>query len=1688
MSQDFNSLTLDRRIHESQRYTLYQVHSKDDLGILKVMNDNHPSLVSDEEIEREYEISSHLETSAALRVEAKGFLQGRPAILLENFEAVSLDEFAGHGLQLGNFLEVAIKITACLVKIHAQDVIHKDIKPSNILIQPASGEVKFTDFGIAAVLENEKLVFANPLKIEGSFPFMSPEQTGRINHPIDFRSDLYSLGITLFKTLTGFMPFHGDDVLEWVHCHIARKPLTVTEVKPHIPKVISKIIGKLLEKLPEDRYQTAAGLLYDFQTCQDLWMKHSSIADFALASKDLSERFKIPHKLYGREQDLQLLTTIFKRVLEEGNPEYVLISGYSGIGKTSLVQELYRPLIQQNGVFASGKFDQLMRHVPYSAIACALTEIIQQLLILEENRIGQWRETFLKSLAGNGKLLTDLIPDLKLIIGAQPEVPVLGTQEAQNRFNLTLQNFIRSLARIDHPVIIFLDDLQWADPASISCLEIIAADLELVYICFIFAYRDNEVDVNHPFIRSMERIRAQGFNVSHLHLSPLGADSMANLLSDTLLVDKKEVEPLARLLRKKTEGNAFFTLELIKSLHNSKMLTYQVDTGSWDWDLPAIDRLEITDNVVDLMIKRVRELPSKVSQTLQVASCVGAQFHASTLASVMGEDVSVTCTSLKLSMARGLLHLVGEMFAFHHDRIQQAAHSLLADSEKPLIHHKIAHALLAGPPEDVERNLFHIVNQFKAAASVIDPSERRWVADLNLKAAERSKASNGYSQALSYFMTAKELLPAALWEEEYENSFNLHRELAQTAYLAAELKLADETFSLILNHAKTTLEKAKIYYLQIKLFQVAGDFNHAITLAIDAFALFGLIMPPSPEEAAKMLAHEMALASASTQTYSPEALLNHPGMEDPNVIMLVNLLEAAGPPAYMARPELFPLIALKMVNYSINFGNTQTSCYGYGIYGILLAGVFNQVETGFKFSELALKLNERFQDPKLKGAILHLMGDHVNFWKNHLLTDLDILDQGFEACVQGGDLIYSNYIGFQKPWHMFEAGINISEILEQTRRYRSFALKTKYLPVVYTIELEQHFLNELLGVQTDVDTEKLLSEINQAKFSCGTVYFHIMKMISCYLRYDFTGALSESKPALENLAAALSMPIEFSYYFFHTLAITGNFANFGDQEKNENLNLARAYLEKFRVWSVSCPENFKGRYLLLRAEISRIEGKTSDAMTDYEASIEECNLGGFTHLHALALELAADCYQELGIKTVVSHYLLKAQKAYGQWGAMGKLKNMKSRYPDMDFRSHENVVTTTSSTGQLDFFSVIKASQTISREILLPSLLQTLMQVVLEHAGANKGLLLLEEDERLKVAASVSLGDQVKHDVEAAAISSYAPEDMPLSLIHYVQRTKSLVLLDNPHVPSAFTRDPYIEKHSPKSVLCLPLLRNNSIIGIIYLENQFMHGTFQKEKLSTLELLTAQISISIENSRLYDRSQKSVMMRDQFLSIASHELRTPLTSLLLQIQMRKRKVENQTGPVSLEELKKYIEKDERQVLKLSHLVDEMLDVSRINSDSLKLNKENVNLTALTQEVVSQMRPQFIAANQEITVLPSKDVHCPCDAARIEQAIVNLLTNSIKYGEGKPVEIQVTKDNKNAWISVKDVGKGVSLSNHERIFQQYERVLSINEASGLGLGLYISRRIIEYHNGTLLLESKLGEGSIFTISLPLWDLE
>jgi PAS domain S-box-containing protein len=1427
--------------------------------LLLALQSPRPALANLKQIEHEFALRGELNPQWAACPLAVTQHNGQTVLVLEDPGGEPLDRLIREPMKIGQFLRTAAALAAALGRLHGRGLIHKDIKPSNILVNSASGEVWLTGFGIASRLPRERQSPVPPDVIAGTLAYMAPEQTGRMNRSLDSRSDLYSLGITLYEALTGSLPFTASSPMEWVHCHIARDPIPPSVRVREVPNPVSAILLKLLSKTAEERYQTAVGAESDFRRCLSEWESGGRIGDFTLGKGDTPDRLMIPERLYGRGREIGTLLSAFDRIVAGGRPELVLVSGYSGIGKSAVVNELHKALVPPRGLFASGKFDQYKRDIPYATLAQAFQSLIRPLLSKSEEELSEWRDTIRKAIEPNGLLLVDLVPELEHILGEQPPVAELPPQDAQGRFQLVVRRFIGVFARPEHPLALFLDDLQWLDAATLDLLEDLLTRSDLKYLLLIGAYRDNEVSPIHPLMRKLEAIRQAGAIVQTIMLTPLDREDLRQLLADSLHSETEQVSALAELIREKTSGNPFFAIQFLSTLVDENLLTFDYDHRQWSWNLSRIHAKGYTDNVVDLMVGKLNRLSVETQHALQHFACMGNDAEFDMLQRVYGDSLDEVHNRLWEAVRTGLIFRSENSYRFLHDRVQEAAYSSIPQELRAENHLRIG-TLLAEhtPPQKLEETIFEIVNQLNRGSHLIDSvGERERLAGLNLIAAKRAKVSTAYPSALRYLSAGRALLTEAIWELNYELVFSIESLMAECELLTADLALAEDRLTILAHRARGQHNLAVITRLRLTLYTTLDQSDLCVDTFLEYLRRGGTVWSRHPTRDEVLREYDLLWTLVGARQI--EELLDLPLMTNPDVLDSLDVFTEMVHPAFFYDENLSSLVVCRMVSLSLEYGNCDASCFGYVWFAMFAGPRFNNYRDGYRFGELGFGLVEK------RGLVRYQARTYLTFatltpWAKHAASARGLIRRAFDAAYRVGDLTFSAYSWEQLITNCLMVGDSLSEVQCEAENGIAFAKKSRFGLVVDICSTQLGLIRTLRGLTPkfgsfdDDEFDELRTESHLASnpvLALAEFFYWTRKLQGRYFAGDYAVAVVAAEKAQRLIWTASSQVTSADFPFYGALAHAASWDSASSVERQRHFDVLSAHHKQLEVWAEHCPANFENRAALVGAEIARIEGRTLAAEQLYEDSIHSAHANSFVHNEALANEHAARFYAARGFSTIADAYLRNARDCYKSWGAIGKVWQLEANYPQLRAQVLSSSLTATIDTPvvQFDIETVVKTSQTLSSEINLPNLIEKLMQLAVEHAGAERGLLILMHEDGPRIEAEAIFG---RGSLEISSPHKLVtPEDLPSSTLQYVLRTRERVLIGDASVKSPESEDKYFRNKRLRSVLCLPILKQKVLVGALYLENSLTAYAFTSGRVAVLDVIASQAAISLDNGRLY---------------------------------------------------------------------------------------------------------------------------------------------------------------------------------------------------------------------------------------------
>jgi predicted ATPase/signal transduction histidine kinase/CheY-like chemotaxis protein len=1677
----------------------------------------------------ELEVLESLRIPGAVKALGLEMVQGLPMLVLEDFGAESLARLRREQrFDLDRVLDIAVRLADVLGEIHDRGVVHCDVNPANVLLNRETGELALADFGASFRVPVEATVPGSTPALTGTLAYMAPEQTGRMNRPVDYRADFYSLGVTLYELCSGRLPFASEDALELVHSHLARHPIPMHDLDPGIPAAISDIVSKLMAKMPEERYQSARGCAHDLRTCRGQLLAGGQVQRFALGEHDVVERFRIPRRMYGREDELRALRAAAERVTAGGS-ELALVAGQPGIGKSVLVRELAAPSARGQAYFIEGKFEQYQRSMPYSALASAFGALVDQLLTEPEERLARWRQALRAALGPNGQVLVDVIPDLTFLIGPQPPVARLGPAETEKRFTIVFQRFLEVVCSAEHPLFLFLDDLQWADTATLQLMKGMLTDTGVRHLLVISAYRDDEVDAAHSLALFLDQLRGEGVAIAYVELGPLGIEHVRQLLAAALQRSLDDCTELAELVLAKTEGNSFFVDQFLRTLHQERLLAFDRALRGWRWDMAAVRALGITDNVVELMIERIRKLSAATQRALHFAACTGSVFDLDTLAILCEEEPAAIHGHLQPAIEVGLLLplaapeprategggvpvMAAGAHAFAHDRVQQAAYTLAAGTERSRVHLRIARLLeRALGPAQREQRRFELAEHYVLGAALIDHADEKLrVARLCLAAGQRAQASMARDSALRFLRAGRALVPAPAWHQHYELARDLALATLEAAYLTGHPDEARSLSEEILASAGDVLDKVAVHEVQLTHHSAQSP-GEALAVMHEALAMLGVELPHEPE-ARQALAQELR-AELELDEAGFAALEHLSELTDHHHAAIMRILASGGPVAFATDPMLWALMMATSAVHSMRHGHSALAAVAYATYGGILCGQYQDLERGYRFGTLAMRLIERFSDPVFAvevEASFHIL---VRIWSHPMREGVEPLRALIQRGLQVGEIEFGCVAAIQYIFFRYTLGEPLDALHRDQVAY--LALFDRH---------RMHFLRDVLSMRERLVRALLSPDGFELEPEAPAATMHNRLCQACnqtalrYMAGEYELALEAAEAGVPCAPAGWALLIFAEHIVWHSLAILAALP--AEPER------ARALLDQVErnqallgSWAARVPENFGHQHTLVEAERARARGDVPAAMALYDQAIESASAGGHLREEAIANERAARFYTGLGREKIARTYLEDAYHAYRRWGAQAKVVLLEAQHPWLVRRrsvalesSSASTPSNSGSSQMLDVESVVRASQAISSHLVLGELLGELMRLIVENAGAERGYLLLARGDGLVIEAEGHAGSQRYRALPSLALGQHG-DALALAAVSYVARTRKSLVLRDAAEEEPYARDPYVRAHRPRSLLCAPIARPGALVGVIYLENNLAMDAFTPTRLEIVQMLASQAAISIENARLLEtlraskeeaeraradaerareEAERASRAKSEFLASVNHELRTPMNGIIGMIELL-------LGTGLDDEQSDFVATAKTSAEQLMRIIRDTLDLSRIEAGRLDLEPIHFVLAeclaTLERMLAQRVRAQGLRFTRAVDA--SVPGHLVGDRDRLLQVLINLLGNAIKFTPaGGAVSLRVRvidRSDEHALLGfdVRDTGIGIGHAEQAHLFQPFTQVRAPGApAGGSGLGLAIASRLLALMGGTITVESEPGKGSCFsfTAHLGLWQPE
>lgn len=1743
-------------IYNSQYTTVFKALDvkRNEKVIIKTLNREFNNPINISKIKNKYNLLKKLESEYILKVHEVLEFENRLSILLEDFEGVHLSQYIDNNhIELKELLEIALKITKCIKYIHSSYIIHKDINPLNIIYNSDKKIIKLVGFENSSEFSFETAEALNPNVFHDRLHYISPEQTGRMNRPIDYRTDFYSLGITLYELACSKLPFDCFDPADIVYFHIAKTPLPIYEINPSIPNVVSKIILKLMEKMPEDRYKSAAGIEFDLQECINQLEERGFIEEFELGKNDILDKFEIPKKIYGRDNEIKKLLNAFQRA-SKGNVELILIGGYSGIGKTALVNEIHKPIMKEHGIFLSGKYDQYNKNTPYSALFNAFDQFCTYILSDSEVELKKWREKILDSLGENGSLLIDVIPKLQLIIGSQPQVQEQSIVEIQIKFSAALQNLLRAISSQSRPIVFFIDDVQWIDTASLELFKMIIFDNSIRGLMFICTYRENEVDISHPLIRTIKEIKKDNGRIEYLHLSNLDIHAVTEIIFNVFNCNEEDAYELAKIVHEKTLGNPFYIIEFLKHCNEEKLLYYNVCERSWMWNESDIRNRKTSDNVVDFLIEKMKTLPEATKELISMASCIGNRFDIKIVLEISGKSLKDINEDLKPAIDSEMIYVLGKdglnskkvEFLFCHDKFQQAGYFALSEEDKKKIHMNIANYYETIEGLKNTSSLFLVAEHYSKILDCIKKEEDiKRVINIFFNAAQAARLTSAFDTARQYLELIMDIIPKSC---KMNPSFMkpIYTEYHLVLFSLADFEKVDKVYSKIKKITKDPIELVNACCVQLISLSNRSRYKEAFYLGVSLLQKLGVSYPENNLE--DVIEAEIEKYYLNERKGSIEELEEKELPCSKKYNAIAKLLNRITPASVFFNPLASFWAVLISANLMVERGVTNWALENSATIAVALIPLRNDYYTGYKLTKKLISIIERKGSNEELYRMYHAHSILNCHWFEPLESAIYYAHKAYKGNLENGEFEFSCFSFFTSQAGTLECCNSILEMQVEVEGAIAFATKTGNL---YSLEAFVSFLQLVKALKGEnlsygsfndktFDEEKHVKNIHNN--GIALCYYYIYRALSALLFSDFVGAYTLTKKAALYLS---HVPSAFYIVALYRFLTSISISKIIEEVKNtEEKLMMQKTLEENQEWmrqrAKDAPFNFQHLYDIVNAEIKATEGKYDEAFKLYEKAMLEAKKNKRPYHYALICEIIGQGYLRMGIKKIASFYIKEAYSSFLDWRAVGKVDWMKEKYKDILFSNTSPQYLSMDYNGLncIDLKAIINVSQAISSEIERDKLLEKLMTIVMQNSGSTMGHILLKDEDRLIVSVSGRLNNNLELIVnhkEIAFDNIGTEKILPMSMINYAVRTKEVLIIDN-IARSQFAYDNYFEGNSIQSAMCLPILQQNILKGIVYLENNILSGAFTKNNIEVLKIISSQAAISIENAFLYTKLENKVKERTfqleqtisklketnsaleqeiihrvtteealkeserqisyskeydkikmEFFSNISHELRTPINVIFSALQMHEFKLKDCFYVNTYKDCYKYGSTMKQNCYRLLRLVNNLIDITKIDTGYFDINQININIISLIEDITLSVADYI--ENKGLSLIFDTNVEekvIACDPEKIERIILNLLSNAVKFTpSGGSIMVNIEDGIENISIRVKDNGRGIPKEKINSIFERFVQVDKsfTRDHEGSGIGLSLVKALVELHGGTICAKSSEGCGTEFIIYIP-----
>ncbi|MBO1512114.1 ATP-binding sensor histidine kinase [Metabacillus bambusae] len=1710
----YQSLEVISSNHLSTLYKGFSTDTRKNV-LIKIVKEQHLSKKTIASMRHEFDLAHSLEIEEILRpinLEADG---RQPYVVYEYFPCETLRNYLKkkEKFKVGEFLKIAIKLATALVNLNRYQLIHKNINPSTILLNHTSEELKLT--GLQYTQKNRISNSQKPIvkEMDIELAYISPEQTGRINRNVDFQSDLYSLGVVFYEMITGQTPFIVESPYDWFHVHLTKHPPAITDLNEDVPEILSNIIMKLISKSPIDRYKSSYGLREDLITCLHHY-ENDRLTSFAIGEKDTFMSVETNNRLFGREEEVNKLLSVCNRTLQNGETQLMLISGESGTGKTALVDEVLQQFTRKQTFLIQGKFDLLLKQNPYSAILDAFKMLFKQILTEDETNINKWGRMIEDEIGSNLSILLSVLPELKWIVNNEIEEVEMMAVDMSSHFYYLFQKLVRVFAQKNHSLILFLDDLQWADSASIELIEYLLSNQDTHYFLMVGAYRENEIKAEHLLYQTINRLKDQR-KVQTISLDVLSYNTVSDWIQSYLSEQKEDVKMLGTTIYRITQGNPFFIKQLLLSFYENYILYFNEKSGYWSIDETKLSQASIQDNVVFYLINRLKKLPETTQKLIQIAACIGNQFDLHTVYKVAQQDQLSTSRIIDTVIDMGLLlpshenvdksenkqdvsDVSTSTYRFIHDRVQQVIYSTMSDKETSTNHLAIGRELICSHDEMTDSELVNIVYHLNLARHLLAEEETIMLAKMNVNAGEFAKNTAAYQAALTYYKVAYELLGED-WENHYDLTFKLLEGLGEAQYINGNFDQSEHTFNTLLKHSKTKIEKLSIYNLKITLYTHVHRVEEAVDAGLAGLQLMNQKFPLKPSKL--HIVKELLFVKLAFVGKQPIDLLKLPDMESEENRLILRTLIQLNAPTYHVDQNLSTIFMLKAMRMTIQFGLTELSPLVFNNYALILSAGFHDFKQSFEFGNLALLYAEENGNIGIKGRVSFVFASFVNHWKNHIKDNIKYLEQSQKYCIQAGNIHLAGANSSFLVISHFIKGTQLEELKNIIQSQKTFIEDIKYpISAGFMAEMQEWFDYLTNDKRIEWHFNKIIDD-DSAKIIHYTMRLHMAYLFN---KNGFANQVLKELASLVN--SRLTLVIAPEFYFFEALWHL-RFIRLGNNtffSKRESIKKIKRNLRKLKKYAKMSPENYESKKMLVMAELAAITNNKQAAEMYFDKAIQSSEENQFLQMVALCNEAAGRFYAERKKNKIAGLYFTEAYHSYLKWGATKKAQQLSDKYRTY-MRDNEEVKKTLydQQAEHYDLNAVYKAAQIISSEMKIEQLLEKVIHITMENTGATKGTILFKQDEELIVVA---------HENYELEESMQRGNDFSANIVQYVNRTGNIVQLDDASNIGIFQEDEYVLKTKGKSIICIPIFYYQKLKGILYLENDKVTNVFTNERISFLTLLSTQAAISIENAQLYKNLEDKVSertaelqqvnqtlaeankhlaqseeIRRELLSNISHDLRAPIASIQGYMEAIL------DGLANTEEKRdEYIRNSISRIKGLNVLINDLFDLTQLESGNLSFSFDYVPADKLLENIKRKFLYEVTRKNLLLQLELNEDRKLypliEIDIERIGQVFANLITNAIKHTNRGGIHLKLEIDEQTVLISCRDTGGGIADEDLPYIFERNFTIANHPSRKGHGLGLTICKEIIKHHNGEIWAESEIGKGTTFFIQLPVVRVE